>query len=168
MGKSMKSKYMKRKRMVKRQRAGLLVDTPRLHDNKKKLDLLVQSEEISEKKKKNAFRYPEENDSEFPQHEEVTPLDFRSEALPGMAYAHRHARRKFTDEEKALIAQELRVIPEKEAKRLGLLEGAEHIEVGAAVDVTKLDESEMAENTLAGVVVNGVKRKITKPVLSKT
>ena len=61
MGKSIKSKYMKRKRMVKRERAGLLVETPRLHANKKKLDLLCEGHAdpsvLYEPVKKNAFKY---------------------------------------------------------------------------------------------------------------
>lgn len=167
MGKSMKSKYMKRKRMVKRERAGLLVDTPRLHANKKKLDLLVEGNLISEPKKKNAFRYPDEPDAEFPIHEEVVPLDFRAEALPAMAFAVRHARRKFSPEEQARHKRDRMTIPAKEAERLGLLDN-ENVIIAEESKPSEIDESNLTENTLSGAIINGVRRKITKPILTKT
>ena len=167
MGKSMKSKYMKRKRMVKRERAGLLVDTPRLHANKKKLELLVEGQEISAPKKKNAFRYPDEPDAEFPIHEEVVPLDFRSEALPAMAFVHRHARRKFSPEEQERQKRDRMTIPAKEAARLGLLDNPDVVVADEPAKPSEIDESNLAENTLSGAIIGGVRRKITKPILTK-
>ena len=113
-------------------------------------------------------RYPDAPDAEFPQHEEVIPLDFRAEALPASAYVHRFGRRKFTDEEKARIQLEKERIPEKEAKRLGLLEDTQDYHVGAdELDKQEVNEADLAPNVLSGAIINGVKRHIVKPVLNR-
>ena len=49
----------------------------------------------------------------------MTRLDFRAEALPAMAFAVRHARRKFSPEEQARHKRDRMTIPAKEAERLG-------------------------------------------------
>lgn len=48
----------------------------------------------------NAFLHPSDPDSIFPQKQLVTPIDFRSEALPLSGYCVPGLRRKFTPEEK--------------------------------------------------------------------
>jgi hypothetical protein len=79
------------------------VEKKRVSEANRKLKLIQDGRiaEVMPKTKKNAFLYPNEADAEFPQHELVKPLDFRSEALPGAKYAATRGRRKFNAEEQA-------------------------------------------------------------------
>jgi hypothetical protein len=102
MAKGLRSKVKKRFRTAKRELVNATVEKKRLEESNRKLKLIQEGRlaEVMPKTKKNAFLYPNDADAEFPQHQLVKPLDFRSAALPGAKYAAARGRRKFTAEEK--------------------------------------------------------------------
>jgi hypothetical protein len=101
MAKGLRSKVKKRFRTAKRELVNATIEKKRVQESNRKLKLIQEGRiaEVMPKTKKNAFLYPNDADAEFPQHELVKPLDFRSEALPGAKYAASRGRRKFTSEE---------------------------------------------------------------------
>jgi hypothetical protein len=104
MAKGIRSKVKKRYRTAKRELVEAHVIKKRVADKNAKINLIAEGRiaELVPKPKKNGFLYPDHPDAEFPQAKIIKPLDFRSEALPGAAFAQRGIRRKFTKEEMAL------------------------------------------------------------------
>ena len=49
----------------------------------------------------------------------------------------------------------------------GLLDN-ENVIIAEESKPSEIDESNLTENTLSGAIINGVRRKITKPILTKT
>merc|ERR1719159_2319600 len=103
MAKGIRSKVKKRFRTAKRELVDASIEKKRKEQAHLKQKLVAEGRylEVMPKKKKNAFLYPDDPESAFPQHEVVKPLDLRSAALPGSANAFVGGRRKFTEEEKA-------------------------------------------------------------------
>merc|ERR1719473_2538567 len=156
MGYSIRASVKQRYRTVKRQRVKQVVDAQRLQENKEKLAKIMGGERIEEKPLVNAFKYPDAEGSEFPQHEEHTVLDFRSEALPMSGYAKRGMRRKFDEDEQQAMEDKKQVIPAKEASRLGLCSGE-------GMDTNEDAPEAEQENMFSAAIVDGVKRSVIKP-----
>lgn len=103
MGKSIRSKIKKRLRTVKRQRVDAMIVTPREQEKHEKLMQTAQGRSVTRLRPKNAFKYPDSEDAVFPQHEIMKPVDFRAQNLPMAGTVFRGNRRKYTDEEKAML-----------------------------------------------------------------
>lgn len=99
MGHSIRSKIKKRLRTAKRGRADAMVYTPKLKEQHENLQRVIQGCPITLKRPKNAFKYPEAEGAGFPQHEIMTPIDYRAANLPMAQYAFRGNRRKYAGEE---------------------------------------------------------------------
>jgi hypothetical protein len=138
MAKGLRSKVKKRFRTAKRELVNATVEKKRVEESNRKLKLIQEGRiaEVMPKTKKNAFLYPNDADSEFPQHENVKPLDFRSDALPGAKYAASRGRRKFTAEE-----QQARKIVGVEGP--GAIKGAlaSELQADASMEVDDGDET---------------------------
>lgn len=103
MGKSIRSKIKKRLRTVKRQRVDAMIITPREQEKYEKLVQVAQGRSVTRLRPKNAFKYPDSEDAVFPQHEIMKPVDFRAQNLPMAGTVFRGNRRKYSDEEKAML-----------------------------------------------------------------
>lgn len=103
MGKSIRSKIKKRLRTVKRQRVDAMIVTPREQEKHEKLVQTAQGRSVTRLRPKNAFKYPDSEDAVFPQHEIMKPVDFRAQNLPMAGTVFRGNRRKYSDEEKAML-----------------------------------------------------------------
>jgi len=99
MAKSIRCKVKKRLRTVKRQRMDAMVCTPRVEEHHKSLLSVANGTQVRFSKVKNAFKYPNDADAAFPQHEVVKPIDFRCQSLPMAGYAFRGNRRKYAGEQ---------------------------------------------------------------------
>mmetsp|Transcript_72821 Transcript_72821/g.204526 ORF Transcript_72821/g.204526 Transcript_72821/m.204526 type:complete len:246 (+) Transcript_72821:82-819(+) len=95
MGKSIRCKEKKRLRTAKRQRVDAMLCTPRIAVHNESLRRLMEGRQVVTVPTKNAFRYPNEKDAVFPQHEVIKPIDFRSSHLPMAGYTFRGNRRKY-------------------------------------------------------------------------
>jgi len=137
MAKGIRSKVKKRFRTAKRELVNATVEKKRVAEANRKLKLIQEGRiaEVMPKTKKNAFLYPNDKEAEFPQHQLVKPLDFRSSALPGAKYAAARGRRKFTAEE-----QEARKVVAVEGP--GAIKGAfaSEVEADAAMQVDDGEE----------------------------
>merc|ERR550514_1009409 len=160
MGYSIRASVKQRYRTVKRQRVKQVVDAGRLAENKEKLAEIMGGERLESKRVVNAFKYPENPESEFPQHEEHTVLDFRSEVLPMAGFAKRGMRRKFDDAELEAIEQKKLEIPAAEAERLGM-------DIPMDSEAADANEEGKGENMFAAAIVDGVKRSVIKPESKK-
>ena len=105
MGKSIRSKIKKRLRTVKRQRVDAMIVTPREKEKHEKLVQTAQGRSVTRLRPKNAFKYPDSEDAVFPQHEIMKPVDFRAQNLPMAGTVFRGNRRKYSDEEKAMLSK---------------------------------------------------------------
>lgn len=103
MGKSIRSKIKKRLRTVKRQRVDAMIVTPREHEKHEKLMKVAQGRAVTMTTPRNAFKYPENDDAAFPQHEIMKPIDFRAQNLPMAGTAFRGNRRKYSAEEQVMV-----------------------------------------------------------------
>eukprot|EP00930_Biecheleria_cincta_P002670 TRINITY_DN103668_c0_g1_i1.p1 TRINITY_DN103668_c0_g1~~TRINITY_DN103668_c0_g1_i1.p1 ORF type:complete len:251 (+),score=66.97 TRINITY_DN103668_c0_g1_i1:72-824(+) len=103
MGKSIRSKIKKRLRTVKRQRVDAMIITPREHEKHEKLLKVAQGRAVTMSTPKNAFKYPDNDDAAFPQHEVMKPIDFRAQNLPMAGTAFRGNRRKYSPEEAEMM-----------------------------------------------------------------
>lgn len=103
MGKSIRSKIKKRLRTVKRQRVDAMLITPREHEKHDRLVKVSQGRGVTLSKPRNAFKYPDNDDAAFPQHEVVKPIDFRAQNLPMAGTAFRGNRRKYSPEEAEML-----------------------------------------------------------------
>lgn len=99
MAKSIRCKVKKRLRTVKRQRMDAMVCAPRIEQHHKSLLSVANGTQVKLSKVKNAFKYPNDADAAFPQHEVVKPMDFRCQSLPMAGYAFRGNRRKYVGEQ---------------------------------------------------------------------
>jgi len=99
MAKSIRCKVKKRLRTVKRQRMDAMVCTPRIEEHHKSLVSVSNGTQVKFSKVKNAFKYPNDADAAFPQHEVVKLIDFRCQSLPMAGYAFRGNRRKYAGEQ---------------------------------------------------------------------
>lgn len=120
----------------------------------------MNGESVATTMKVNAFRYPDAPDAEFPQHSEITPLDFRAEALPMSGFCGRANRRSFDKDELTALAERKTVIPAAEAERLGLMSTE-------GMDAEPINEADLKENMFAAAIVDGVKRPVLKPTINK-
>ena len=103
MGKSIRSKIKKRLRTVKRQRVDAMIITPREEEKHERLIQTAQGRSVTRLRPKNAFKYPESEDAVFPQHEIMKPVDFRAQNLPMAGTVFRGNRRKYSEDEKAML-----------------------------------------------------------------
>mmetsp|Transcript_14815 Transcript_14815/g.40957 ORF Transcript_14815/g.40957 Transcript_14815/m.40957 type:complete len:356 (-) Transcript_14815:180-1247(-) len=99
MGKSIRSKIKKRLRTAKRQRVDAMIITPREKEHHEALRRVIEGRAVTLSRPKNAFKYPGDATSVFPQHEIMKPIDFRSQNLPMATYAFRGNRRKYEGEQ---------------------------------------------------------------------
>ena len=94
MGKSVRSKVMKRFRTCKRQVVAATIDLDRLKSSNLKCQTIAAGQYVERKPALNAFRYPGKMESEIPRVILAKNIDFRSEALPTAGYAVCRNRRK--------------------------------------------------------------------------
>ena len=94
MGKSIRSKVMKRYRTVKRQYIASTTDIDRLKAMNQKCMMIAAGHQLESKPTVNAFRYPQQIDAEIPRVIVAKSTDFRSEALPNAGYAVSRNQRK--------------------------------------------------------------------------
>ena len=87
MGKSIRSKVMKRYRTVKRQFIAATTDLDRLKKTNAKCMMIAAGQHAEVKPTLNAFRHPNQIDAEIPKVIVAKSTDFRSEALPNAGYA---------------------------------------------------------------------------------
>mmetsp|Transcript_62762 Transcript_62762/g.181963 ORF Transcript_62762/g.181963 Transcript_62762/m.181963 type:complete len:254 (-) Transcript_62762:94-855(-) len=114
MGKSIRCKVKKRLRTAKRQRVDAMVCTPREQEKHEALRRVMEGRQVTMSRPKNAFKYPNEKDAVFPQHEIVKPIDFRSSSLPMAGYAFRGNRRKYDGEQKEYMERLAKQHPKME------------------------------------------------------
>jgi len=77
--------------------------TPREQEKHDKLVKVSQGRGVTLSKPKNAFKYPDNDDAAFPQHEVIKPIDFRAQNLPMAGTAFRGNRRKYSPEEAEML-----------------------------------------------------------------
>jgi hypothetical protein len=94
MGKSVRSKVMKRFRTCKRQLIAATVEMDRFRESNLRCKMIADGHSISVKPTLNAFRHPNQIDAEIPRVIVAKSTDFRSEALPSGGYAACRNRRK--------------------------------------------------------------------------
>ena len=94
MGKSVRSKVMKRFRTCKRQVISATVDLDRVRASNLKCQTIAAGHFVESKPALNGFRYPGKMQSEIPKVILSKNVDFRSEALPTAGYAVCRNRRK--------------------------------------------------------------------------
>ena len=94
MGKSVRSKVMKRFRTCKRQVVAATVDIERINNSNLICKTIAAGHFVESKPALNGFRYPGKMDSEIPKVILSKNVDFRSEALPTAGYAASRNRRK--------------------------------------------------------------------------
>lgn len=94
MGKSIRSKVMKRFRTCKRQVVAATVDMDRLKRVSLKCDLIAAGQHFEVKTPVNGFKYPNNIDSDIPKVILAKSTDFRSQAMPNAGYAVCRNRRK--------------------------------------------------------------------------
>ncbi len=87
MGKSIRSKVMKRFRSCKREVIAATTDLERVKAANQKCMLIAAGIHTETKATLNAFRYPKQIDADIPQSIIHKPVDFRSAALPSAGYA---------------------------------------------------------------------------------
>lgn len=87
MGKSIRSKVMKRFRSAKREVISATTDLDRVKAANQKCMLIAAGVYTETKPTLNAFRYPKQIDADIPQSIIHKPIDFRSAALPSAGYA---------------------------------------------------------------------------------
>jgi hypothetical protein len=104
MGKSVRSKVMKRFRTVKRQLIASTVDMDRLKDASLKCQSIAAGHHFEVKPTLNAFRHPGKADAEIPCVIVAKSTDFRSEALPNAGYAACRNRRKKNTKSTVVVA----------------------------------------------------------------
>ena len=104
MGKSIRSKVMKRFRTCKRLVVGATVDLDRIKRANEKCQLIAKGHHFEVKPPLNAFRYPNRADSEIPKVVVAKAVDFRSEALPTAGSAASRNRRKKTNKGTVVVA----------------------------------------------------------------
>jgi len=83
MAKSLRSKIMRRMRKLKRGQIDKIVMKPRADKIANNLEASLLGQEYRELDKKNAFLFPNEKDSVFPQVTPAPMLDLRSAFIPG-------------------------------------------------------------------------------------
>lgn len=94
MGKSIRSKVMKRFRTCKREYVASTVDVERLNRVSLKCHLIATGQHFEVKQPVNGFKYPTSMDADIPQVIVAKSTDFRSEAMPNAGYAVCRNRRK--------------------------------------------------------------------------
>ena len=94
MGKSIRSKVMKRFRTCKRLVIGATTDLDRMKASNMKCQLIAAGHHFEVKPALNGFRYPNKTELEIPKVILNKNVDFRSEALPTAGYAVSRNRRK--------------------------------------------------------------------------
>jgi hypothetical protein len=94
MGKSIRSKVMKRFRTVKRQYISATTDLDRMKESNRKCMMIASGQHLEVKPTVNAFRHPNLMDAEIPKVIVAKSTDFRSEALPNAGYAPCRNQRK--------------------------------------------------------------------------
>ena len=94
MGKSIRSKVMKRYRTVKREFIAATTDLDRMKASNRKCLMIAAGQQLEVKPTINAFRHPNLIDAEIPKVIVARSTDFRSEALPNSGYAACRNRRK--------------------------------------------------------------------------
>jgi hypothetical protein len=104
MGKSVRSKVMKRFRTCKRKVVGATIDLERMKQSNEKCQMIANGHHFEVKPTLNAFRYPNRPESEFPRVVIAKPCDFRSEALPTAGSAVCRNRRKKTNKGTVVVA----------------------------------------------------------------
>ncbi|CAJ1444106.1 unnamed protein product [Effrenium voratum] len=136
MGKSIRSKIKKRLRTVKRQRIDAMLVTPREQEKHDKLVQVAQGRSTTLSRPRNAFKYPESEDAVFPQHEVMKPVDFRAQNLPMAGTVFRGNRRKYNEEEKAMLNK---IIKESHPKMEVLAGGGAVLASGQKVSVEEAE-----------------------------
>jgi hypothetical protein len=96
MGKSVRSKVMKRFRTCKRKVVAATIDIDRIRAANEKCTMIANGHHFEVKPPLNAFRYPNKAEAAFPKVIIAKPVDFRSEALPTAGSATCRNRRKKT------------------------------------------------------------------------
>lgn len=114
MGKSIRCKVKKRLRTAKRQRVDAMVCVPREQEKYDALKRVMEGRQVTLSRPKNAFKYPNEKDAIFPQHELMKPIDFRSSNLPMAGYVFRGNRRKYEGEQKEYMEKLAKSHPKME------------------------------------------------------
>ena len=104
MGKSVRSKVMKRFRTCKRKVIGATIDLDRMVASNQKCQMIAAGHHFEVKPSVNAFRHPKSASAEFPKVVIQKPVDFRSEAMPHGGYAACRNRRKATNKGTIVVA----------------------------------------------------------------
>mmetsp|Transcript_109164 Transcript_109164/g.319525 ORF Transcript_109164/g.319525 Transcript_109164/m.319525 type:complete len:336 (-) Transcript_109164:126-1133(-) len=104
MGKSIRAKIKRRLRTAKRHRVEAMIVRPQTQEHHEALTRVIEGRSVTFTKPKNAFKYPSDATSVFPQHEIMKPIDFRSSHMPVAGYAFRGNRRKYDGEQADYMA----------------------------------------------------------------
>jgi hypothetical protein len=138
MAKSLRSKIKKRFRTLKRKHIEIVKGLQDKQDLNNNLQATIRGFNYRPIEKKNAFKYPKDPNSGFPQYKKQTLVDFRSSSIPfaGTEFSGAY-RKKIKPEEikpEELDIEIEEVIEEKEGNNEGNMDDFEDIEENVDID----------------------------------